>query len=81
MCSLFYSIWDEIGTPFLNKIVRKRGRRGSPRAHTLSARSYGLYGPFGSLFGPISVNFQPMFAEQIDFQVWDRFFIMGFNLG
>ena len=51
----------EQGSPHINTNVCKRGRHGSPRAHTFPARSHGLYGAFGRLFRPISVYVQPFF--------------------
>ena len=58
-----FTYFGEQGSPHINKNGCKRGRHGSPWAHTLSARSYGLYGAVRSLFRQISTHFQSIFDE------------------
>ena len=53
----FLAVWGVTGSPNTIKNCSEWGRHGPPRAHTRRAQSYGLYGPFGSLAGPISAYF------------------------
>ena len=55
--NMFATCW-RTGFPHINKKHSKWGRDGSPRAHTSSARSHGLYGAFGTQFSLISVYFR-----------------------
>ena len=47
----------------LHKIWHERGRHGSPRAHTRSARSYGNYRAFGHVTFYMFLIFKFMFDQ------------------
>ena len=60
---LLFNYFGEQGSPISKEKAPKRGRRCSPWAHTLSARSQRLYGAFGNLFRLISNQFKLIFDE------------------